>query len=209
MILDDNHKSKEELISEIKRLRYQNNYLPALYDVCRNLLKNPLLFFLWDDSLIQLIQYICTVLDTPHSFVSLAPFDIDMTEVDEKEIVIEFKAGTGIFSKEIKEFNTLTKHIQKIRHLVIISDESEVTLQQITPSISDNVQNVITTPIFSYKQSVIGIFGVAYGTDSDQKLTDEKLLFLNECAELISFAAHESYLFQDVLSRLEECKQGK
>jgi PAS domain S-box-containing protein len=165
-------------------LRRQNEYLAALHETTIGLISRLDL----DDLLQGLISRAAQLFGTPNGFIDLLN--------DEKQ-ELERKAGQGIFNRPSKRTQGLGEGVSgKVceKGVCLVVDEYDDWPGR-SPSFEYNVvRSLMGAPLKSGKK-VMGVFGIAYGVESNRTFGDDDVQRLTRFAQLASIALDNARLY--------------
>jgi len=170
-----------------KALLRQNTYLSALHDTALGLTSRLDL----DDLFQGLMKRAAQLFATPDGF-------IDLFDATKKEI--KRKVGHGVFDQETAYTRRLGEGLagkvcQSGECLVV--DDYDSWPGRSSRFGYNIVRSIMGAPLKSGSE-VIGVFGIAYGVDSDHTFDDEDVQLLNRFAQLASIALVNARLYSEV-----------
>lgn len=216
--MNDDEKTKEQLMQELARLRRQvaeleqvederkraaeslqqrNDYLAALHEATLGLIGRLEL----TDLLQAIIKRASALANTPHGYVYLLePGDTEM----------ELRVGIGIQSEavghRIKPGQGVAGHVWKSGRPLIIDDYKNWPGRP--PGYEQSVlQSAVGVPLKSGSQ-VVGVIGLAY-LEEQRQFGESEIQLLGQFAELASVALDNAWLYAAVQRELVERKAAE
>ena len=175
-------------ITEQKRveetLRRQNEYLAVLHETTLGLVSRLNL----DDLLQGLITRTAQLFGTPNGFIDL---------VDAAKGELERKVGTGIFDRQTihtrRLGNGMAGKICQSGECLVIDDYDAWPGR--SPHFGQNVVSAVMGAPLKPGEEIMGVIGIAYGTESERTFGDEDVQLLNSFAQLASLALDNARLY--------------
>ena len=178
----------EREISERKRveetLRRQKEYLAVLHETTLGLVSRLNL----DDLLQGLITRTAQLFGTPNGFIDL---------VDAERGELERKVGAGIFDQPTiytrRLGNGMAGKICQSGECLVIDDYDAWSGR--STHFGQNVVSAVMGAPLKPGEEIMGVIGIAYGTESERTFGDEDVQLLNSFAQLASLALDNARLY--------------
>jgi len=173
-------------------LQRQNDYLAALHETTLGVLNR----FDLDDLLTALVTRSGQLFDTSHGFIDL---------VDSQKGVLESKVGIGVFDRSRVYTQKLGKGLsgrvwRSGEPLAI--DDYDVWSGRALDFGYGLIGAIMAAPLIS-GQEVVGIIGIAYGSESEAAFGDEDVQLLSRFAQLASIALDNAGLYSEAYEARE------
>ncbi len=196
----------EEKVATEQKL---NKYLAALHETTLSLISHLDLNTLLED----LVNRAGQLLGTPHGFIYLVE-PLGSAQDILEATVIECKVGVGTFNQTVgfrmQPNEGLAGKVWQSGQPLVIDNYDAWSGR--SPNFDYNViRAIVGVPLESGSQ-VMGVIGMAYGTDLDRTFGDEEIELLNRFAQLASIALDNARLYtaaQQAREAAEAANQAK
>ena len=187
----------EELLRENEALLVTKNiYLNALFGTTLILVKRMDMAALFQ----TIVARAAGLTDTCHSFI----FSVNSTGE-----YLELKAGLGIHKERIgkimKRGEGLSGKVLEQGHSMIINDYDSWSGKASWIELSE-IGSMISVPIYS-ENRIVAVLGLTYPNDSGKTFTPEKLMLLEQFANIASLSIDNARLYDSLQMELEKQKQ--
>jgi GAF domain-containing protein len=182
--VEDEAKTKEQLINELTALRRKNENQIKLSQASRDILRS---IFSLEILLSEVIQHAQRLLDTPHILLGLVEPNTHQVETK-----LELKIGTGIFNQKIDKFEILAT-TWKTGNIVAFNHSSD-NLQK---GFADSHQNITLTSIGLPLRSgseILGVIGATYEDKNGRTFSEDELSLFERFSDFTGLALENAYV---------------